>query len=171
MISLIFSFLLNNSSVFLIKKNYTFFYFILLIQLEIYSIFNNDFFIYYFLIIILLFESISDCINNEIYSPLNYLLFLIGICNTYFINRNIYDLLITLLIPFTLYLLSLSKGLGNGDVEVFFVLSFYFEFRDLLYILLFTSIFACIYLLINKKDKIALLPFITYSVLLIILYN
>ena len=149
----------------ILEKRLRILLFILFMQLELAFLLIENHYLYYLLIYVLVFESISDYYSLEIYSLFNYLLMMIGIMNIN--NFSIYNLLI----PLCLYILAYMNLLGMGDSEIYLVLSLYFNYEQLVYILFISSLLSSIYILINKKDKIALVPFITLSTFIIILYN
>lgn len=138
--------------------------FFIFVQLEILIILTKTHYLFYLILFVLIYESITDYYSYEINSIGNYILIILGIILS--LLNNDYHIF-KLIIPFILYLLSFFDLLGSGDAEMFLMLSFYFDYEDNIYILFLTCILSLIYSLINKKDKIPLVPFITLSVLII----
>ena len=163
MISIILNKLINYSfPIIKLNNRLQFLLFIFFSQLELLIIFFRIHYILYLLMIVLIYESISDFYVYEINSIGNYILIIIGLI---FFNNNFNY--ISLIIPLILFVFSCYGLLGSGDSEIFLMLCFYFSYEKIIYILMLSSFLAFIYLIFNKKGKLAFAPFITISVLLI----
>lgn len=114
------------------------------------------------LAMILLFQSITDYINNDVYLFFNLLLLLININN---INSMNYS---SFLVPIILLIINKAiNGIGFGDIEIIFVLSFIFNIYELFLILFFASSLNLIYAFFYKKDKYPFIPFLSIAILII----
>ena len=129
--------------------------------IEIISININDPKLLY-LAMILLFQSITDYINNDVYSFFNLLLLLININNINLMNYS------SFLVPIILLIINkVTNGIGFGDIEIIFVLSFIFNIYELFLILFFASSLNLIYAFFYKKDKYPFVPFLSIAILII----
>ena len=116
---------------------------------------------------LLLYQALSDHLSEEISMIPDLFIILIGIVCSVRAGRPLPDLFLSFLLPLTLYLLSLSGKIGDGDAEVFFALSFYYSLYPLALILFTSSFLALLYSYIEKRDRYPFVPFIFISSILI----
>lgn len=129
--------------------------------IETYSIVKNDLF---FLLFgsILLIESITDYINNDVYSICNILIIVITLI---FKDINLMDVLFALTLPITLFIINkIFNGIGLGDIELLISLCFLFNIYDLSRIVLLSSMLNIIYAFFTKKKCFPFVPFLTCSI-------
>lgn len=136
--------------------------------IETYSLYSKDL-IFFILFTILFTISITDYINQDVYSIFNYLLDTI----MYFLLKpNISNLLMSLIIPLILFILNkFMNGMGYGDIELLASLSFVFGLTDLVKIIFLASLINLIYAFFYKKDSYSFVPFISISCLFIYLFR
>ena len=136
--------------------------------IEMYSLIDKNLFFMLFFTILLL-QSITDFINNDVYTILNISIIIIGLI---FKNINYNEILLSMLLPLLLWIINIfKKGIGDGDIEMIFALCFIYNTMQLSKIILFSSIMNLIYSFVIKKDKYSFIPFIFLSCLLLELFN
>ncbi len=115
----------------------------------------------------LLYQAFSDQFSEEISVLPDLFMIPIGILYSLHIGRNAVDILLSLVIPLLLYLLSLSKKIGEGDAEIFLSLSFFYPLYPLSLILFFSSLLAFLYSLHEKRERYPFVPFIYIACILV----
>ena len=160
---LIFFILVNQFINKIYKKSINKQVFFILFILDLYTLYSKDYF-FCTLAYILLFHSITDIINYDVYSILNYLLMIISFLKYKTIS-------ISILIPIILAIINVfKKGIGQGDIELLFGLSFIFEFYDLVLIVFIASILNLIYSLFSKNKLFPFVPFLSIATMIIYLF-
>ena len=138
--------------------------FIIIFFIELYSLYSKDI-LFFLLFSILLFQSITDYINNDVYTFCNIIIASIGLL---FIKPSITSIITSLVLPIVLIVLnSFIKGIGDGDIELLICLCFIYDLYSLSLIVLLASTLNFIYALILKKDKYSFIPFIFVCSLII----
>lgn len=131
---------------------------------EIISIYYSN--IYYLIpLFLLITNSVTDYINHDVYSVFNIVLVLYAVL---ILKPGIESVLISLIVPLILYLLNkLYKGMGQGDIELFIALSFYFDIVSLVKILLISSLLNLLYAAFVHKESYCFVPFITIATIMV----
>lgn len=135
--------------------------FFIMLMIELVSIYKAD------MILLLLFSlllpiSITDIINNDVYTPFLYLLGLLGVLYKGTIS------ICTFILPLVIYIINRhTRGLGLGDIDLLISLAFIFNLYELSLILFIASILNLIYSIFNKKHKYAFVPFMSIGCLLV----
>lgn len=137
--------------------------FFIMLFIEAYSTAKNDLF---FLIFssLLLINSITDYINNDVYTFFN---ILILITSLILLPIKISQALFSLLVPLFLFFLNkIFNGIGLGDIELLTCICFVFNLYELIEIIFLSSFLNLIYAFFTKKKYFAFVPFLTISILI-----
>ena len=166
--ALIYTYLIDRFLVYNYNKHINKHMFFIELFIEAYSIYSKDhkFFI---LFTILLTISITDYINQDVYSIFNYLL---AITMYILVRPNITRLLLSMMVPISLYIINrFLNGIGSGDIELLFALAFCFEIVDMVKIIFVSSFLNLVYAFFKKKSSYSFVPFLSISCLIIYLFN
>lgn len=113
---------------------------------------------------ILVFQSVTDYINNDVYTVFNVLLAFVGIA---MYGVNIINL-IKLILPLFLILINkLINGMGLGDIELLFSLSFILNLYELILVLFIASLLNLVYATLIRKEIYAFVPFLTIATIIV----
>lgn len=113
---------------------------------------------------ILIFQSITDYINNDVFTVFNVLLAFVGIAIYGVNNIN----LIKLILPLFLILINkLINGMGLGDIELLFSLSFILNLYELILVLFIASLLNLVYATLIRKEIYAFVPFLTIATIIV----
>jgi len=152
-----------------IKNKYNFklnnLYLFFSMSIEIYSLYLKDI-LFYIVFELLLFSSLTDVINNDVYTLANIAIFIVGIIY----KNNLSEMLLAMLLPFVLFILArISKGIGNGDIELLFCLSSIFNLYQMCLICLIASILNLIYGIHIKRNVYPFIPFMSIACIIVYL--
>lgn len=138
------------------------------LSIEAYSLYKKDL-VFFVLFTILLTQSITDYINHDVYSVLNYCLALLMFILA---SIKLIDIVYSLTVPIGLFVINkFIKGMGSGDLELLVSISFVFNFQSLLQIVFLSSLFNLLYSFFVKKDSYSFVPFLSISCLIIYLFK
>lgn len=133
---------------------------VFMILIEFLLHFNNNY-VFFVIIELLITNSISDILNFDVYTIFNILLFIYSsILSKSF---NLY-----LILGFFFLTFLKTKHIGSGDIEVLFSISPLFSLYQLIKILFLASSFALAYMCIFRKNKIPFVPFLSFSIVIML---
>lgn len=113
--------------------------------------------------------SYQDIKYRVIYSPYNMALLILGL----FINNSLFNKIIGItLIPIILLIINKTykEIIGDGDIEFISASGLLLGFYKQNIMLLISCVLALIYILINKKRIIPLIPFLSIGLIICILF-
>lgn len=152
---------------FLYKKYHIRIDFIFLIYalIDVYSLINNDL-TFFVVFTFLLTQSITDYINQDVYSEVNVLPTIYAIILNS--NQLFSKFLYASILPIALMIINRFKTLiGMGDIEIIFVLGLLFGYEQLLLIVLISSLINLVYAFFIKKNRYSFVPFIFIATFLV----
>lgn len=113
---------------------------------------------------ILIFQSVTDYINNDVYTVFNVLLAFVGIA---IYGVNIINLIKLILPLFLIFINKLINGMGLGDIELLFSLSFILNLYELILVLFIASLLNLVYATLIRKEIYAFVPFLTIATIIV----
>lgn len=125
------------------------------------------------IITIFILSSYIDIKSNNVYSPLNMLILVLGLVKHITSNFNIINILMGIsVIPLVLLILNLIKrdSIGLGDIEYISALGFYYGYYIQTISLFISTILLLIYSLLNKKKRYPFIPFLSIGFMLTSLF-
>lgn len=122
------------------------------------------------LIILLLISSYIDIKTNLVDLRLDILILLISIFNI----KSISECFLCLLLPISLILINIiskKEVIGYGDIELLFCVSFYLGYKSQVISFFIATLTCFLYSLIKKTSKVAFVPFISFGIIICLLWR